>query len=143
MFHAPVATPPPPTSQGRWLVQGVHTASLPARLCGPPWHLETREGQGYYPLHPHPHPTQETELCSLRPNPPSVTSLAHTEPVACRMFSCLHETPKRIWWGVGGRSRERYQKGPAGGEGISLGNETSRRGIFLEPARLQRARSTD
>lgn len=135
-----------PTSQGRLLVQGVHTASLPARLCGPSWHLETREGQGYilppYP-HPHAHPAQETELCSLRPIPPSVTSLAHTEPVACRMSSCLPETPKRIWWGVGGRNRQRYQEGPAGGEGISLGNEPSWRGIFLERERPQRARSTD
>lgn len=134
--------PPQLAKEDGWCRVCTQLVSQPDSVA-PPWHLETREGQGYYPLHPHPHPTQETELCSLRPNPPSVTSLAHTEPVACRMFSCLHETPKRIWWGVGGRSRERYQKGPAGGEGISLGNETSRRGIFLEPARLQRARSTD
>lgn len=98
-----------PTSQGRLLVQSVHTVKSPNQTL---WPLVVSGAKGRTgALPPYPHPTQETKLCSLRPIAPSVTSPAHTQPVACRMSSYLRETPKRIWWGVGGSSRERHQEG--------------------------------
>ena len=120
MFHAPAVPHCPRKIAGAGCV-----CSLSPNQSLWPLLVTGDKGRTGAPFpHPHRHPAQETKLCSLGPTPPSVTSSAHTA-IVCRMSSSPPGTLKRLWWGVGDEAGK-DQEGPAGGEGISLGNELAK-----------------